>query len=148
MDADPLVKGDTVYVSGYQAGVAAVSVKDGDVMWRQEQVFSTHGMAADRRSLFLSDASSDVWQLDMRNGADLWKQTELHQRRLTVPALLKDRLVVGDLEGYLHVLSKDDGSLLGRAQLDDEPIRAAPVVFDDVLYVYTGGGVLAAVAME
>ena len=148
MDADPLVKGDTVFVSGYQAGVAAVSVKHGDVLWRQEHVFSTHGMAADRHSLVLSDASSDVWQLDMRNGADLWKQTELHQRRLTVPALVKDRLVVGDLEGYLHALSKDDGSLVGRVQLDDEPIRAAPVVFDDVLYVYTGGGVLAAVAME
>jgi outer membrane protein assembly factor BamB len=148
MDADPLVKGDTIYISGYQAGVAAVGLRDGDVLWRQERVFSPHGLAADRRTLFLSDANSDVWQLDMRSGADLWKQTDLHQRRLTVPVLIKDQLVVGDLEGYLHALSREDGSLVGRVRLDDEPIRASPVVFDDVIYVYTGGGVLAAVAME
>ncbi|MGZ8217622.1 outer membrane protein assembly factor BamB [Methylomagnum sp.] len=149
MDADPLVKGDTAYVSGYQAGVAAVSLSDGDVLWREGKVFSAHGMAGDRRSLFLSDASSDVWQLDTRSGADLWKQAELHQRRLTVPVLFKDRyVVVGDFEGYLHVLSKDDGSLVGRVQVGDEPIRVAPVEFGDILYVYTEGGVLAAVAME
>jgi outer membrane protein assembly factor BamB len=148
MDADPLVKGDTAYVSGYQAGVAAVGLRDGEVMWRQEHVSTSHGLAADRRSLFVSDSGSDVWQLDLRTGADLWKQSELHQRRLTVPALVRDKLVVGDLEGYLHALSAEDGSLAGRVQVDDEPIWATPVVYDDVVYVYTGGGTLAAVAME
>jgi outer membrane protein assembly factor BamB len=149
MDADPLVKGDTAYVSGYQAGIAAVNLADGDVLWRDGKVFSAYGMAGDRRSLYLSDSSSDVWQLDTRSGADLWKQAELHQRRLTVPVLFKERyIVVGDFEGYLHALSKDDGSLVGRVQVDDEPIRAAPVAFGDILYVYTGGGVLAAVTME
>lgn len=148
MDADPLVKGDTVYVSGYQGGVAAVSLKDGEVLWRQEHVSTSHGLAADRRSLFLSDANSDLWQLDMGNGADLWKQSDLHMRRLTVPALIKDRLVVGDLEGYVHLLAKEDGSLVGRVRVGSEPIRATPVVFDDIIYVYTGGGILAAIALE
>jgi outer membrane protein assembly factor BamB len=148
LDSDAFVRGDTAYVTGYQAGVAAVSLKDGDVSWRQDRVYSSHGLAGDRRGLFLSDANSDVWQLDMQSGADLWKQTELHQRRLTVPALVKDRLVVGDFEGYLHALSQDDGSLVGRLRVDDEPIRAAPVVSGGIIYVYTGGGVLAAIAME
>jgi hypothetical protein len=33
-------------------------------------------------------------------------------------------------------------------RVDDEPIRAAPVVSGGIIYVYTGGGVLAAIAME
>lgn len=148
MDAAPLVQGDTVIVSGYQAGLAAVNLKDGEVLWRQPQVFSSHGLAADRRSLFLTDANSDVWALDPRNGADLWKQSDLHQRRLTVPAVVKGNLVVGDLEGWLHALSKDDGNLVGRVEVDDEPIRVTPVEFDDIVYVYTAGGVLAAVTVE
>ena len=148
MDADPLVRGDTVIVSGYQAGVAAVNLRDGEVLWRQQRVFSSHGLASDRRSLFLSDVSSDVWALDPGNGADLWKQSELHQRRLTVPTLVRDQLLVGDLEGWVHALSKEDGSLVGRVQVDDEPIRARPVKFGDVAYIYTSGGVLAAVAVE
>jgi outer membrane protein assembly factor BamB len=148
MDSDPIVKGDTIYVTGYQGGVAAVSLKDGDVLWRQAELSSYTGMAAARRSLFVTDASSDVWQLDVRNGADLWKQDELHFRRLTAPALVKDYVVVGDFEGYLHLLSQEDGSLVGRVRVDKSPIAATPVVFDDVIYVYTSGGTLAAIAVE
>lgn len=148
LDADPLVKDDTVYITGFQGGVTAVNLNDGDILWRQTTVSSSHGLAAGRRSLYISDASSDVWQLDLRNGADLWKQDALHQRRLTVPALIRKRLVVGDFEGYLHALSADDGSLVGRLQVDDTPVRAAPVVDSETLFVYTAGGVLAAIGID
>jgi outer membrane protein assembly factor BamB len=148
VDSVPVVKGDTIYVTGYQGGVAAVSLKDGDVLWREEKISSYSGLAANRRSLFLTDANSDVWQLDLRNGGDLWKQDELHQRRLTAPAVVKDFVVVGDFEGYVHVLSQEDGSLLARIQVDDTPIETAPVVFEEVVYVYTSGGTLAALSVE
>ena len=84
----------------------------------------------------------------MRNGNDMWKQNELHQRRLTPPVPVKDKLVVGDFEGYMHVLSQDDGSLLARVELDGSPIEATPVVFEDIVYVYTTGGNLAALSLE
>ncbi len=148
LDADPLVKDDVVYITGFQGGVTAVNLQDGDVQWRQNTVYSSHALAAGRRSLFISDAKSDVWQLDLASGRDLWKQNALHQRRLTVPALIRDRLVVGDFEGYLHALSADDGRLVGRLQIDDEPIRATPVVHDETLFVYTSGGVLAAIGIN
>jgi outer membrane protein assembly factor BamB len=148
VDSVPVVKGGTIYVSGYQGGLAAVNMKDGEVLWRQDKVFSYSGLAASGRTLFLTDGSSDVWQMDMRDGGDLWKQDALHQRRLTAPALIKSYLVVGDFEGYLHALSQDDGSLVGRLELDDTSIEESPTVYDDVLYVYTSGGKLAAVTVE
>ena len=148
VDSVPVVKGDTLYVTGYQGGVAAVSLRDGEVLWRAEKVSSYSGLASNRRSLFLTDANSDIWQLDLRNGGDLWKQDELHQRRVTAPAIVKDYIVVGDFEGYVHVLSQEDGSLLARIQVDDTPIEAAPVVFEDAIYVYTSGGRLAALSVE
>ncbi|MGX2041903.1 outer membrane protein assembly factor BamB [Methylocaldum sp. MU1018] len=148
MDSDPIVKGDTIYVTGYQGGVAAVSLNNGEVQWRQTDLSSYAGMAAARRSLFVTDAASDVWQLDMRNGADLWKQDELHLRRLTAPAVVEDYVVVGDFEGYLHLLSQEDGSLVGRVRVDKNPIEATPVVLGDVIYVYTSGGTVAAVSVK
>lgn len=148
INATPVVRGDTLYVSGYQGGVAAVSQKDGEVQWRQEKLFSHSGLTGTRKALFLSDASSDVWRLEMRNGSDMWKQKELHQRRLTPPVPVKDKLVVGDYEGYVHVLSQDTGGLLARLEVDDTPIDAPPVVYNDALYVYTTGGELAALVLE
>lgn len=148
VDSVPVVKGGTIYVSGYQGGLAAVNLKDGEVLWRQDKVSTYSGLTASGRTLFLTDGNSDVWQMDMRDGGDLWKQDALHQRRLTAPALVKNSLVVGDFEGYLHALSQDDGSLVGRLELDDSPIEESPTVYDDVLYVYTSSGKLAAVTVE
>ena len=148
LDSNPVIRGDYLYVSGYQSGVAALSLKDGEILWRTEKMSSHTGLANTRRALFLSDANSDVWQLDIRDGGDLWKQSDLHQRRLTAPALLKDMLVVGDLEGYVHALAQDDGSLKARTQVDSSPIETQPTVFDDVIYVYTSGGTLAALSLD
>jgi outer membrane protein assembly factor BamB len=148
LDSNPAVRGDTIYVSGYQSGVAALSLRDGDIQWRTDKMSSHTGLVNNRRSLFLTDANSDVWQIDARDGGDLWKQSDLHQRRLTAPALVKSMLVVGDLEGYVHALSQEDGSLQARVQIDSTPIEVPPVVFDDVIYVYTSGGKLAAISLD
>lgn len=148
VDSTPVIKGDTIYVSGYQGGIAAVSLRDGEVLWRRENLSTASGLSADRRSLFLTDAASDVWQLDFNSGADLWKQSALHQRRLTPPVPIKDYVVVGDFEGYLHFLSKEDGSLVARIQIDDTPIEAPPVVLDNVVYAYSVDGVVAAVGLD
>ena len=148
LDSNPAVRGDTLYVSGYQSGISALSLKDGDILWREEKVSSHTGLVGNRRSLFLCDASSDIWRIDMRDGGNLWKQTDLHQRRLTAPALVKDMVITGDFEGFLHALSQDDGSLQARVQVDDTPIEAPPVVYDDIVYIYTSGGTLAAVSLD
>jgi outer membrane protein assembly factor BamB len=148
VDSTPILKGDTIYVSGYQGGVAAVSAKDGEVMWRRENLSTASGLTADRKSLYLTDGVSDVWRLDLNSGADLWKQAALHQRRLTAPVPVKDYVVVGDLEGYLHFLSKDDGSLVARVQISDAAIDAPPVVVDDVVYAHCTDGVVAAIALD
>jgi len=145
INGTPVLKDYTVFVSSYKSGISAVSPVDGEVLWRNESISATHGLSADQRYLYLSDVNSDVWQLDQRNGASYWKQTDLHQRRLSVPAVYDDYVVVGDFEGYLHWLSKTDGRLLARIEITDSPIVATPIVVDDVIYVYASDGTLAAV---
>jgi outer membrane protein assembly factor BamB len=148
VDSTPVIKGDTAYVSGYQGGIASIGLNNGDVQWRRENLSTASGLSADRRFLYLTDPVSDVWQLDLNSGGDLWKQTALHQRRLTAPVPVMNYLVLGDMEGYLHFLSKDDGSVVARIQIDDTPIEALPVVLDDVVYAYSVGGTLSAVGLE
>ncbi|MCF7970652.1 MAG: outer membrane protein assembly factor BamB [Methylococcaceae bacterium] len=148
INSTPVLIDHTIFVGSYKSGITAVSPIDGDVLWRNESISAIYGLSADRRYLYLSDVSSDVWQLDQRNGASYWKQAELHQRRLSVPAVYDDYVVVGDFEGYLHWLSKTDGRLLGRIEITDSPIVAAPIVVDGVVYVYASDGTLAAVKVS
>jgi outer membrane protein assembly factor BamB len=148
LSATPVVRSDSVFVSGYQGGTAALGLNTGEVLWKRESISSPAGMTADRRELYVTDANADLWQLAIRSGEDQWKQSELHQRRLTAPALVKDYLVVGDFEGYLHVLNKEDGRIVGRVRITDEPIEYPPVVYGDIVYVYATDGTLAAVTLD
>lgn len=148
LDADPIVINDVIFIASFQGGVFAVALEDGQVLWRRKELSSYAGLSGDWRYLYVSDEAGDVWALDQRNGAALWKQTELHRRKLSGPVVYKDYLVVGDFEGYLHWLSPYDGRQLARIQIGEDPIAATPVVHNEVLYVYSEGGDLAAVTVE
>ena len=144
LDVDPIEVGGVIYIASYHGGAAAVSELDGDVLWRNEAISSYTGLSNDFRYLYLSDSTDDVWQLDQRSGASLWKQTELHQRKLTAPAVYGSYVVVGDFEGYVHWLSTTDGRQLGRIKVADSAIDAKPIVVDNTVYVYAKDGTLAA----
>ena len=148
LGVNPVVNDDVIYISSYQSGTAAVFAMDGDVLWRNEDISSSSGLAYDWRYLYLTDSVSDVWQIDQRSGRALWKQKELHQRRLTAPAVYQDYVVVGDFEGYVHWLADDDGRLLGRIRITNAAITAQPVVVDAVVYVYATDGTLAALRVQ
>ena len=148
LDADPLIMDDVIFLGSFQGGVFAISTHDGRMIWWRREISVYSAIAGDWNYLYVSDENSDVWALEQRNGASLWKQTELHQRRLTAPAVYKDWIVVGDFEGYVHWLSQYDGRQMGRLKVSDSAIVTRPVVVDDVLYVYAKDGTLAALVAK
>lgn len=134
--AEPAVLGEVAFVPMYQGELTAVALRSGDVLWRRK-ISSFAGLTVSPRnfatlSLFVVDSDDRVWALDPRTGAALWKQEQLLHRRLSAPALLDKApsggawLVVGDLEGYVHWLSAEDGGLSARVSVGHGPIAAAP----------------------
>jgi len=143
IDGELAVVDGVIYVATFQGDLAAVSLDTGVVLWRRDM--SSHaGVGADMFQVYISDAEDQVWAVDPRNGAALWKQTKLHARKLSAPAVLGQFVLVGDLEGYVHWLSSEDGSLVARTRVGDDPISTPPIVRDGVVYVYGDGGKLAA----
>lgn len=144
LDVDPVETDGVIFIASYQGGLSAVLEIDGDVLWRNEDVSSYSGMSYDWRYLYVSDIRSDVWQLEQRNGASLWKQEELRYRKLTAPVAYDEFVVTGDFAGYVHWLSSSDGRQLGREQVSDSAVEAKPVVVDKTVYIYAKDGTLGA----
>ncbi|MGR9106136.1 MAG: outer membrane protein assembly factor BamB [Gammaproteobacteria bacterium] len=148
LDADPLILDGIIYLASFQGGVFAMSASTGQMIWWRRELSVYSALAGDWNNLYVSDEASDVWALEQRNGASIWKQTELHQRHLSAPAVYKNSIIVGDFEGYLHWLSQYDGHQMGRIQISSSAIVAQPLVVDEVLYVYAQDGTLAALVSE
>lgn len=141
LDADLKLVEGVLYSASFQAGMAAVSELSGVVLWRSEA--SSHaGLDADWREVYISDENGHVTAMEAGNGGILWQQKALQHRRLTPPAIIGDQLVVGDYQGFLHWLARDDGRLLGRLNLGDAPIQQQPIVYDGRIYVQDAFGIL------
>ena len=147
IDGTIAIDDQTVYVVTFQGRTAAVDLVSGAILWRRDM--SSHaGIGLDDSAVYVTDEESHVWALDRTNSASIWRQTGLQARSLTPPVSFKNYVVVGDFDGYIHCLRRDDGEFVGRIRVDSNGIIAAPVATDDVLYVYGRGGTLAALQIE
>jgi outer membrane protein assembly factor BamB len=144
IDADLAVDDEGIYVANYQGRAARIEPSKGQVVWSVPLSIGS-GIALDESSLIVVDENDTVQKLDKQNGQVLWSNETMTGRRLTAPEFTSQGdILVGDVEGYLHVLSAEDGSAIGRTRLTDEPIRSRPVKVDNVIYVQSVDGVVAA----
>lgn len=134
--SDPVVDDEQVCAISFQGRVACYDIAHGSPLWNRE-ISSDKGMVLLRKFLYLSDAKGSVIVLDKTNGSSMWKNDQLFMRDITTPFVVKDFVVVGDKEGYLHGLSREDGSYAARIKLDGGAIKASPIQLDDGLLVQT-----------
>lgn len=163
VDTQPLVNGNIIYTAGYQGRIVAVNVESGGVIWSRE-ISAYTGMDSDSNNVYITDAQGNVVAFDGQTGSGVWKQDKLHGRGLTAPAVMGPFVIVGDVEGYVHVLRREDGSLAARYRLEREgtetgfehaafegissPIRARPLVVGDTVFALNTGGQLAALRIR
>jgi len=147
IDGTMKIDGGTLFVASYQGRVAAVGMANGQVLWARE-LSSYAGLDVDTSQVYVSDENSYIWAFDRRTGTPLWKQEKLHNRRITVPAVVGDYLVVGDFEGYLHWMSKWDGHFVARTRPNKKGFLSAPLALEDRAYIITKTGVLVAMQIS
>jgi outer membrane protein assembly factor BamB len=152
--------GHVLYAASYQGRVTAIDVSRGQFLWARP--FSSYtGVTLDDKNLYSSDDRSHVWAIDRFNGATLWKQEKLQARSVTRPVLVGDYVVVGDYDGYLHVMSRFDGHFVARVSVGDDAetdigendiggrgIIVPPLVDDNTIYVKTRNGMLYAYSID
>ena len=142
IDADPIVSGNRIYAATYQGKIAALDFASGKAIWSHD-LSSYTGMALDEERIYITDAKSHLFAFDKSSGIIDWRQTQLEARNITAPAVMGRYIVVGDMEGYLHWLSKTDGHFIARTRVNRSGILANPIVYHQTVYVVTRDGHLA-----
>jgi outer membrane protein assembly factor BamB len=143
IDAGPVIVDNTVFAVTYQGRIAALDLLSGDLLW-QRDMSSYTGLSFDNDLLYVTDADSQVWAFDRINSASTWRMEKLRARGLTAPAVLGVNVIVGDVEGYVHWLSREDGRQVSRVKVGSAPIFAQPIVANGICYIYDSDGNLSA----
>ena len=149
IDVDAALYGDgpEVFAVSFGGELVCFDGETGQPLWRRP-VKSYSGISRAGDNIIVSDEAGVVWGLDARTGAAVWKNEDLQYRKLSAPAVFKDRIVLGDFEGYTHWLDPKDGRLVARIRAGSDPIQAAPQASDDRLYVLNTAGGITALALK
>jgi outer membrane protein assembly factor BamB len=129
----PYVDEKEACAAAYQGRVACFDVVRGSLIWTRD-VSSLAGITADANRVYVVDDKGSVLAFDRTNGASVWKQDALAKRRIGGPQLIGDEVGVVDVEGYLHLLSRSDGTYVGRVATDGSQATTQPAPL--------GGGML------
>lgn len=144
----PVIDGGQVCAVAFQGRVACFDVQRGETIWARD-TSSIAGLGLDSRNVYVTDDQSAVQAYDRRGGSGLWKQDKLKGRWATAPLAMGRYVVVGDFQGYVHVLSRDDGAFVARIATDGSPIQVPPVAIDlSTFLVQTRNGGLYAISVQ
>jgi outer membrane protein assembly factor BamB len=131
--------GDNVCARAFQAAVGCVDTARGAVAWTRS-ASGGDGLSGDETHIFGAESDGRVIAWRRSDGERLWSVDSLRLRGLTAPALLGRSLALGDASGFVHLLSREDGSLLNRLPTDGSAIAATPVLVGETLVVVTRAG--------
>ena len=130
-----------------QGRIACVDAGNGTLRWARE-LSAAVGPGIDQRYVFAADDKGNLQAFARESGSNLWRNTSLAWRGLSAPVSFGRAVVVGDRQGYLHFLSREEGAMLARLSTDGSAVSATPLVAGSSLIVQTQDGKLMAVASD
>lgn len=139
----PVVAGRDVCAVAYQGRIACFDAATGTPRWAKE-LSSEVGLGIDERFVFAADDRGTVTAFARDTGSGAWRNNKLAYRHLSTPVAVGRAVAVGDGQGYIHFLSREDGSLLARVSTDGSQVAAAvPLTATGVLFQTQAGTVVA-----
>ena len=139
IDGEPVVAGQFVVTTSYQGQVTVLDLASQQVIW-SEDASSIQRPEVVGNGVFVAQTDGKIKAFEISSGQPLWENDQLLNRQLSNPVMLGTDLVVGDLDGVLHLIDPRTGQITGRSKTSGE-VRNLRVI-DNQLYVSTRKGAL------
>lgn len=131
--------GDIVCARAFQASIGCVNTARGSLLWTK-LANGAEGIHGDDRFLFGTESDGVVLAWRRADGERAWTTDNLRYRHLTAPLVVGRSVAIGDSAGFIHLLSREDGSALNRLTTDGSGIAAAPTLAGNTLIAVTRNG--------
>lgn len=145
--AKPTLYGSRMCAVSFQGGIGCGEIKNAAMSWSKPWSSFT-GVSQTAENVFSVNEKSFVAGFNANNGKELWVNESMVWRDLGAPLAVGRVLLVGDSQGYLHMLEQDSGAVKGRVRVDSSPIVAAPIASNGLVIVQAKGGTLSAYRIQ
>lgn len=139
--------GNALCARAFQATVGCVDAVRGSLMWSRN-ASGSQSIGADDRVVVAGDGSDRLSGWRQGTGELLWTNERLLFRGLSGVLVAGRTAVVGDAQGFVHFLDREDGQPLLRLSTDGSGVVGAPVVQGATMLVVTRAGGLYAFRPE
>ena len=143
----PVLVGRDVCAVAYQGRVGCFDAGSGAAHW-VKNFSSDVGVGVDDHNVYAADERGAVSAFTLDNGTVVWRNAQLANRSLSSPVTIGATVAVGDFEGYIHFLSRQDGALVGRVRIDKSAVLPNAIVVGPNVIFQTKSGTLIAFATE
>ena len=139
IDGAMVIVGQSLYVAGFQGMMVAVNLNNAQLLWNRE-ASTVVGLGEGFGNIYIGYDNGRLGAIDAANGRDVWETEALLNRDITTPVTAGSYVVVGDFEGYLHVIAQSDGRFVGRRKVDRKGIYTPAVTDGNRVYVMGNSG--------
>lgn len=147
MSGTPVVQAGEVCAVAYQGRLACFDAVTGAARWGKE-LSSEVGVGVDERHVYAADIAGNVTAFVRASGSGAWRNNKLSYRRLSAPVPVGKAVAVGDFEGNVHFLSREDGAMLARVPTDGSQVNAVAAAGNATMIVQTRAGAVVALKAE
>ena len=121
-DSSPVVDGGLVYATNFQGKLNIFDVAQKRSVWSYD-ASSFYSPVVSRGVILVVEANSGMKSFSSKNLEESWSNEDYLNRSLSNPVSFKGDLIVGDFEGYLHVIDPLNGTTIGRKKVSKKPIK-------------------------
>lgn len=132
-------RGDVVCARAFQAAVGCLDAERGAMGWTQPSDGAS-GLSMDADQVYGAARNGRVVAWAATDGQQRWAVDHLLHRGVTAPLAAGRSIIVGDAQGFVHLLSRDDGSILNRLTTDGSAILGGPALAGNTLIAVTRNG--------
>ena len=132
-DSNPVIEGGLIYTTNYQGNLNIFDTAQKRSVWSYE-TSSFYSPIVSRGMLTIVEANSGLRSFALKTLQESWTNDDYINRDLSNAVSYKGSLVVGDFEGYVHVIDTLNGKTIGRKKISRKPIKSI-LSRSDSLYI-------------
>jgi len=121
-DSNPIVEGGLVYTTNYQGNINIFDIAQKRSVWQAESS-SFYSPLLIKGLIVLVESGSNMKSYSTKTLQESWNSNEFLNRQLSNPIAFDGSVMIGDFEGYIHIIDPLNGKPIGRKKISKKPIK-------------------------